>query len=118
MGEIEKATGVSTELLTGFSGFLVFPHFAAREVGHSLAYTDEKLKTLAGIDKGPPSRMRRLMPNNVTTTIIQRFSLTAEQSCNLLLPVPFLRFGGRYLSDMSASIRLWPPRWACSRYLV
>ena len=69
VGELEKATGVSTELLTGFSGFLVFLEFAAREVGHSLAYTDEN-EALAGISSSH-SRMRRLMlitschsPNN------------------------------------------------------
>ncbi|QCN96647.1 hypothetical protein D3093_14990 (plasmid) [Azospirillum argentinense] len=91
----EKATGVSAELLTGFSGFLVFLDFAAREVGHSLAYTDELLKKLAEIYKYafPDSAVDA---DNVMA-LVQQFSLTAEQSCKLLLPVPFFRFGGRYL---------------------
>ena len=91
----EEATGVSTELLTGFSGFLVFLDFTAREVGHSLAYTEELLKTLADIYKlGFPDVA--VDADNVMT-LVQQFSLTAEQCCHLLLPVPFFRFGGRYL---------------------
>jgi len=91
----EEATGVSAELLTSFSGFLVFLDFAAREVGHSLAYTEETLKTLAGIYKlGFPDAV--VHADNVMA-LIQQFSLTAQQSSNLLLPVPFFRFGGRYL---------------------
>lgn len=91
----EKATAVSSELLTGFSGFLVFLDFAAREMGHSLAYTEEELKTLAGIYKlaFPDAAVDA---DNVMT-LVRQFSLTSQQSCDLLLPVPFFRFGGRYL---------------------
>lgn len=91
----EEATAVSTELLTGFSGFLVFLDFAAREVGHSLAYTDEQLKTLAGVYK--LAFPDAAVDDENVMGLIQQFSLTAEQSCDLLLPVPFFRFGGRYL---------------------
>jgi hypothetical protein len=91
----EKATGVSTELLTSFSGFLVFLDFAAREFGHSLAYTEEKLKTLADIYKlAFPDAV--VDADNVMT-LVDQFSLTAARSCDLLLPVPFFRFGRQYL---------------------
>lgn len=91
----EKSTGVSTELLTSFSGFLVFLDFAAREVGHSLAYTDDDFKELSDIYK-------QFFPDAAIDSsnimmLIDQFSLTAEQSCKLLLPVPFFRFGGRYI---------------------
>jgi hypothetical protein len=91
----EAATGVSADLLTSFSGFLCFLDFAARQVGHSLAYSEEKLETLAGIykDAYPGST---LDANNVMR-LVRLFSLTAKECCNLLLPVPFFRFGERYL---------------------
>ena len=101
-----EATGVSVDLLTGFSGFLVFLDFVAREVGHSLAYTEEKLKTLAGIYKlGFPNS--EVDSDNIMP-LIREFSLTAEQSCDLLLPVPFFRFGGRYLRYVGFE-KIMPP---------
>lgn len=91
----EQATGVSSDLLTGFSGFLVFLDFAARKVGHSLGYTEEQLRTLADVYKlGFPDTA--INAANVLR-LVEQFSLTAEQACDLLLPVPFFRFGGLFL---------------------
>jgi hypothetical protein len=111
----EQATGISTELLTGFSGFLVFLDFAAREVGHSLAYTEEKLKTLAGIYK--LAFPEAAVDADNVMTLVQQFSLTAEQSCDLLLPVPFLRFGGRYLRYVGFE-KIMPPAMGLLTILV
>lgn len=91
----EVATGVSADMLTNFAGFLYFLDFAAREVGHSLAYTEQKLTTLAAIFK--QSFPDSTIDESNVVALVHAFSLTPQDSCRLLLAVPFFRIEGWYL---------------------
>ena len=91
----EAATGITANLLTSMSGFLIFLEVSANTARHSLVYTAELLDELGGIYKMafPDS----LIDGSNAASTVQVFSLTPHESKELLLPVPFFGIGDRFL---------------------
>jgi hypothetical protein len=90
-----EAATCTAEELTAYTAFLVFLEFAAKEVGHSLLYSEAKLLELGGIFQTAFPRL--VLGSEQLMRMMALYSLTPVESDKLLLPVPFFRVGNRYL---------------------
>jgi hypothetical protein len=91
----EAATGITAHVLSSMSGFLSFLEVSAEIAHHSLAYSEELLERLGGLYK-------MAFPDSAidagnAVALVRIFSRSPQESCDLLLPVPFFSIGERYL---------------------
>jgi hypothetical protein len=93
-----RKLGISVDVLSAFSGFLVFLDFASKEVGHSFWYDDAFLEKLCEIYSEAWPR-HGLLLNGKIKQLVSMFSLKPSESSKYLLPVPFFKLHGKYLRN-------------------
>lgn len=99
--KFELATGVTAEHLSYFSGFIFFLDFAIKEYNYRLWHDESSiLKAWAVFSEAYPCAN---LPESVILHLLNNFSLTPQKSVEYLLPVPFLKIDGKYLTYVDYS---------------
>lgn len=93
-----ETLGVSVDVLSAFSGFLVFLDFASKEVNHSFWYDEQFLETLCDIySQAWPKH--GVVLNGKIIELISMFAMKPSESSRYLLPIPFYKLHGKYLRN-------------------
>ncbi len=93
--QFEHATGITSDALTAFAGFLVFLDFAAVAANHSLWYDEAKLIQLCELFR--ESFKSVALSDELFRRLLDVFSLEPARASEYALPTPFFRIGERYL---------------------